>query len=214
VDPYLAIASKRDERSYADAPVSPRVRERILDAGRLTGSSKNRQRWEFVVVSGEARDRLAEAVYAPENVASAGLVVAIVGEAGGFDCGRCAQNMMLAAWGEGVASCPNGVRDADAAAEPAAGRYGRFSPSATRRGRATRRAGARKSGRRRPTASRCPSSSAKSASRRARRPVTGTARSGHYFITVVSQPIWLNAGHCAWRPRPKTAWAAPVVTVS
>jgi nitroreductase len=117
VDPYLAIASKRDERSYADTPVGDDIRERILDAGRLTGSSKNRQRWEFVVVSGEAKDKLAEAVYAPENVASAALVVAIVGEAGSFDCGRCAQNMMLAAWGDGVASCPNGVRDAEAAAE-------------------------------------------------------------------------------------------------
>ena len=117
MDPYLAIASKRDERAYADTPVPAEVRQRILDAGRLSGSSKNRQRWEFVVVSGGARDRLAEAVYAPQNVASAALVVAIVGEAGTFDTGRCAQNMMLAAWGDGVVSCPNGVRDADAAAE-------------------------------------------------------------------------------------------------
>jgi nitroreductase len=117
VDPYLAIASKRDERDYADTLVGGPVRERILDAGRLTGSSKNRQRWEFVVVSGEARDRLAEAVYEPQNVRTAGLVVAVVGEASGFDAGRCVQNMMLAAWGDGVVSCPNGVRDADAAAE-------------------------------------------------------------------------------------------------
>jgi nitroreductase len=117
VDPYLAIASKRDERAYTDAPIAADVRQRVLDAGRLSGSSRNRQRWEFVVVSGEARDRLAEAVYAPENVRTAAFVVAIVGEAGGFDAGRCAQNMMLAAWGDGVVSCPNGVRDADAAAE-------------------------------------------------------------------------------------------------
>jgi nitroreductase len=117
VDPYLAIASKRDERAYAETPIPERIRERILDSGRLSGSSKNRQRWEFVVVSGGAKDRLAEAVYAPENVASAALVVAIVGEAGAFDTGRCAQNMMLGAWGDGVVSCPNGVRDADAAAE-------------------------------------------------------------------------------------------------
>jgi nitroreductase len=116
MDPYLAIASKRDERAYADEPVPADVRQRILDAGRLAGSSKNRQRWEFAVVSGAARESLAEAVYAPENVRGAALVVAIVGEASGFDAGRCAQNMMLAAWGDGVASCPNGVRDPDAAA--------------------------------------------------------------------------------------------------
>jgi nitroreductase len=117
MDTYLAIASKRDERAYADTPVPPEVRQRILDAGRLSGSSRNTQRSEFVVVSGAAQARLADAVYAPENVRSTALVVAIVGEAGGFDVGRCAQNMMLAAWGEGVVSCPNGVRDAAAAAE-------------------------------------------------------------------------------------------------
>jgi nitroreductase len=121
VDPYLAIASKRDERAYASTPVPDEVRERILDAGRLSGSSQNRQRWEFVLVSGAARERLAEAVYAPDNVRGAALVVAIVGEAGGIDVGRCAQNMMLAAWGDGVASCPNGVRDPDAAAEICSG---------------------------------------------------------------------------------------------
>jgi nitroreductase len=116
VDPYLAIASKRDERLYADAPISADVRRRILDAGRLSGSSKNKQRWEFVVVSGAAKARLAEAVYAPDNLRTAAFVVAIVGEAGSFDSGRCAQNMMLAAWGDGVVSCPNGVRDAEVAA--------------------------------------------------------------------------------------------------
>jgi nitroreductase len=117
VDAYLAIASKRDERAYAEAPIPAEVRQRILDSGRLTGNSRNRQRWEFVVVSGEEKGRLAEAVYAPENVQTAALVVAIVGEAGSFDTGRCAQNMMLGAWSEGVISCPNGIRDADVAAE-------------------------------------------------------------------------------------------------
>jgi len=117
VDPYLAIVSKRDERAYAETPIPAEVRHRILDSGRLSGSSRNRQLWEFVVVSGGERARLAEAVYAPENVASAALVVAIVGEAGAFDAGRCVQNMMLGAWGDGVVSCPNGIRDAAAAAQ-------------------------------------------------------------------------------------------------
>jgi len=115
VDAFLAIASKRDERRYAETPIPDELERRILDAGRLSGSSRNTQRWEFVVVE-TARAALADAVYRPENVATAALVVAIVGEAGGFDVGRCAQQMMLAAWNAGVVSCPNGIRDAEAAA--------------------------------------------------------------------------------------------------
>jgi len=116
MDTFLAIASKRDQRAYADTPVPDEVVERILDAGRLSGSSRNTQKWEFVLVEA-GRAALAEAVYAPGNVSTATLVVAIVGEAGGFDVGRCAQQMMLAAWNEGVVSCPNGIRDPAAAAE-------------------------------------------------------------------------------------------------
>jgi len=115
VETFLAIASKRDERRYADRPVAEDDVLRILDAGRLSGSSQNKQLWNFVVVSDTAA--LADAVWAPENVQKAGLVVAIVGDAGMFDVGRCAQNMMLAAWDRGVVSCPNGIKDAGRAAE-------------------------------------------------------------------------------------------------
>ena len=116
MDAFLAIASKREVRDYAATPVPANVRARILDAGRLSGSSQNKQQWEFVVVSGAARERLADAVYAPENVRTATLVVAIVGEAGGFDVGRCAQNMMLAAWNEGIGSCPAHLPETEVAA--------------------------------------------------------------------------------------------------
>jgi nitroreductase len=115
MDAWLAIASKRDVRAYAETPVPGEVETRILDAGRLSGSARNRQQWEFVVVETKQAE-LAEAVYAPENVRGAQLVVAIVGAAGGMDVGRCAQNMMLAAWNDGVASCPNGIKDPDTAA--------------------------------------------------------------------------------------------------
>jgi nitroreductase len=121
MDTYLAIASKRDRRDYADRPVPEDVQERILDAGRLAGSSQNRQPWSFVVVeSPERRQALAELVYAANNVLTAAFVVAIVVPEGRFtllDAGRAAQNMLLAAWNEGVASCPNGIKDADAARE-------------------------------------------------------------------------------------------------
>ena len=115
MDTWLAIASKRDVRDYAPTPVPPDVERRILDAARVSGSSRNTQKWEFVVVDA-ARQQLAETVYAPHNVATAALVIALVGDAGGFDVGRASQNMMLAAWNDGVVSCPNGIRDPEAAA--------------------------------------------------------------------------------------------------
>lgn len=112
MDTYLAITSKRDQRRYADRPFPVEVERRILDAGRVSGNSQNRQEWEFVVVSDH--EAVAEAVYAPHNVRTAALVVAIVAKRA-FDAGRAAQNMMLAAWNDGVVSCPNGVRDPEAA---------------------------------------------------------------------------------------------------
>jgi nitroreductase len=116
VDTFLAIASKRDTRRYADRPVPEEVERRILEAGRVAGSARNRQPWRFFVVEDEERrEQLAGAVYEPTNVQGARLVVAIVGS-GGLDTGRCMQNMMLAAWNDGVASCPNGIADADKAA--------------------------------------------------------------------------------------------------
>lgn len=119
MDVFLAIASKRDLKTYADRPLPPEAVDRILDAGRLSGSARNRQPWQFVVVEDATRrERLAQAVYAPENVQTAGLVIAIAAPGGaGFDCGRAAQNMMLAAWNEGIGSSPNGLADRDAARE-------------------------------------------------------------------------------------------------
>jgi nitroreductase len=119
LDTYLAVASKRDWRRYADRPIASDVVDRILDAGRLAGSAVNRQPWTFVVVeSPELRDRLAETVYASDNVRGAALVVAIVTSGGGnaLDVGRAMQNMFLVAWNEGVVSCPNGMPEPDRAA--------------------------------------------------------------------------------------------------
>ena len=114
MDTWLAIASKRDVRDYAATPIPAELERRILEAGRVSGSSRNTQNWSFVVVK-DAQQELAATVYAPHNVATATLVVAIVGDAFPFDVGRAAQNMMLAAWNEGIGSCPNGIADPDLA---------------------------------------------------------------------------------------------------
>ena len=117
---FEAVASRRDERRYAPGrELAPELVERILDAGRLAGSARNRQPWRFVVVEGtDTLAALGEAVFVPKNVTSAALVVAIVtaGGKGALDVGRAAQNMMLTAWGEGVLSTPNGIADGERAA--------------------------------------------------------------------------------------------------
>jgi nitroreductase len=119
MDVYLAIASKRDWRSYSDQPVPEDVQRRILDAGRVTGSAMNVQPWRFVIVeSDEAKQRVGGVVYAASNVETCAFAVGIATEGGGYpvDVGRALQNMFLAAWNEGVASCPNGMADQAAAA--------------------------------------------------------------------------------------------------
>jgi nitroreductase len=117
MDTFLTIASRRETRDFSDRPLPGEVVERILDAGRLSGSSQNKQPWTFLIVeSPDRREALAEAVYEPGNVRGAQLVVAIVMAGKGptsFDAGRAAQNMMLAAWNDGIGSCPNGISDVD-----------------------------------------------------------------------------------------------------
>jgi nitroreductase len=115
MDAYLAVVSKREVRSYADRALPTETVRRILEAGRVAGSSQNRQARRFVVLE-RVRDDAAKCVFSPTNVSRAALAVAIViGGKGpaGFDSGRAAQNMMLAAWNEDVGSCPNGIADAD-----------------------------------------------------------------------------------------------------
>lgn len=116
----LAIASKRDHRDFDPTPLPEQIVDRILDAGRLAGSARNLQPWRFVTATSRpARESLARAVYVPGLVLSAPLAIVVIAETAHsrlalMDAGRAAQNMMLAAWAEGVASCPNGI------AQPAA----------------------------------------------------------------------------------------------
>ncbi|HEX6020979.1 MAG TPA: nitroreductase family protein [Solirubrobacter sp.] len=117
MDAYLAIVSRREQRAYDGRPLQEDAVRRILEAGRVAGSSRNRQQRRFVVLSD--REAVASAVHVPDNVRHAALVVAIVVWGKGpvvLDAGRAAQNMLLAAHALGIGSCPNGIADADAMA--------------------------------------------------------------------------------------------------
>jgi len=116
-----AVRTKRAIRRFADRPLEPEHLERILAAGRRSGSSKNLQRWSFIV----CRDRahLAElAGLGPwaGHLAGAAVAIALVTPDPHapdaplsilFDLGQAAANMMLVAWELGIGSVPATVYD-------------------------------------------------------------------------------------------------------
>lgn len=106
---YSAVRNLRVVRKFEKRPLTEEHLTAILEAGRWTGSSKNRQSWVFVVVRDRAQlDRLAECGDFTTPMRSADLVIAPVRLPDGYDwdMGRVSHNMMLAAAALGVGSCP------------------------------------------------------------------------------------------------------------
>jgi nitroreductase len=96
-------------RCYQPQPIPPAEVQAILEAGRWTGSARNRQAWAFVVIEERSTlDQLARAGGFGSPLLAAPLAIALVRLADGsdFDLGRAAQNMMQAAAARGVGSCP------------------------------------------------------------------------------------------------------------
>ncbi len=125
VNAWEAIRSKRMIRRFEDRPLDPPDLERILDAGRHAGSSKNLQRWDFVVVEDreDLRGLAGVGPFAGHVAGAAAAVALVVPDPTGedaplsimWDLGLAAQNMMLAAWELGIGSCPATVYDHDLA---------------------------------------------------------------------------------------------------
>jgi nitroreductase len=117
---YDAILALRAIRQFADRPVEPDDLRAVLEAARWTGSSKNLQRWSFIVVDdADQKSRLCAAGDFMVPVANAPVAICLVEEPGGyeFDTGRVAQNIMLAADALGMATCPVTLHRDDVARE-------------------------------------------------------------------------------------------------
>src|SRR5512143_1825703 len=108
---YQTITTLRSVRQFdLSHPIDEAALHRILQAGRMSGSSKDSQPWWFIVVRDRARlQALSQTGDYAQHVAGAALAIAIVFDPkfyrGEFDSGRTAQNMMLAAWNDGIGSC-------------------------------------------------------------------------------------------------------------
>ena len=63
-----AVRTKRAVRAFADRPIAQDELDRILAAGRRAHSSKNLQRWAFIVV--RDRERLGDAALGPYSATS------------------------------------------------------------------------------------------------------------------------------------------------
>jgi len=118
-----AIDSLRVVRRFQGRPLEPAHLEAILNAGRRASSSKNSQRWAFVVVTdrGTLAQLAAVGTYAGHLAGAAVAVALVTPDPRGpnqplsvlWDLGLASQNMILAAWSLGIGSCPATVYDPD-----------------------------------------------------------------------------------------------------
>jgi len=105
---FEAVRTVLAVRKYQERPVAPEVVRRIIEAGRLTGSSMNGQPWHFIVVEDRAAlRRLGALTRTGPYVAQAAAAVVVAIEKTKFavsDSSRAIQSMVLTAWSEGVGS--------------------------------------------------------------------------------------------------------------
>lgn len=108
MDVFEAIQTMLAVREYRPEPIPAHVVTRILEAGRLTGSSRNTQQWDFVVVQKRATlEELGKLARTGSFIGQAALAIAVIvpdAPVGFMDGARATQDMMLAAWGDGVGS--------------------------------------------------------------------------------------------------------------
>jgi nitroreductase len=72
------ILQRRSVRSFTTQPLDKDQVERILEAGRLAPSAKNRQEWRFVVVQKkETRQKMMEAAFGQDYVGQAPAIFAV-----------------------------------------------------------------------------------------------------------------------------------------
>jgi nitroreductase len=121
METWDAIRARRKLAEYADRPIEVEQLEQILEAGRRSPSSRNQQRWDFVLV----RDKqqlagLAEVWIGATHIAGAPAAIAIVAphsddartsESINFDLGQAVMAMMIMAADLGIGSRHASVED-------------------------------------------------------------------------------------------------------
>lgn len=109
MDAFDCIVTKLDVRKFAAKQVPQEIKEKILEAARMTGTGLNTQHWRFVVV--QDRDNLGTLARDSTSggwVSGADFAIIVLTNPKYrfhlIDAGRVVQDMQLAAWNFGVAS--------------------------------------------------------------------------------------------------------------
>lgn len=125
METWNAIRARRNVRRYLERPIPEEAMEQILEAARRTPSSRNQQRWDFVVVSDrEQLQRLSEVWRGADHVAASVATIALVAptsddpatrESIQYDLGQVTMSIMLAATDLGIGSGHAAVHDQERA---------------------------------------------------------------------------------------------------
>src|SRR5688572_13951939 len=103
---HEAIRTLLAVRDYQDRPIPDDVLLQILEAGRLSPSASNKQPWHFIVVQDPATLRqLGASAPSGPYIATAPLAIVVVVDQTRLavsDASRAIQDMLLAAWEDGV----------------------------------------------------------------------------------------------------------------
>lgn len=117
------IKERISVRNFEKKAIPKEIINRILDAGRVAPSAKNRQPWRFIVVDNEdIKKKIETAAYSQEFVGSAGIIIAACSTnieynmpngqpSYPIDISFAVSFMMLQAQAEGLGSCLTSTYD-------------------------------------------------------------------------------------------------------
>ena len=109
MDAYECIVGRVEVRDFTGEPVPEEAVRRVLEAGRMAPSQRNRQQWHFIVIQERGLLRqVAEAAATGPYIAQAAFAVVVAMDGARMpqvDAARAAQCMQLAGWALGLGSC-------------------------------------------------------------------------------------------------------------
>lgn len=125
METWEALRARRNVRTYRPDPVPEADLHRIVEAGRLSPSARNRQPWDFVLVTDRSRlEELSTVWQGAGHIAAAPAAIALVAPVAPdertatidqYDLGQATMAMMLVAADLGIGTAHSAVGDQDKA---------------------------------------------------------------------------------------------------